>query len=221
MTSKRCASTLSAAAVITGDGDDTLINNGVIEAYVFTNGVGSSTTAIDLGTGNDALTLSDGSSVIGSITLGEGDDSLTLIGVPLVAETGTTAFTLPAGNGVDTLMLVGEGAFAATLTGFEHAFKSEAGTYTLPGLASLDSLTIDLGELALLSAYDFDTNGQYFSYFHTDGDAGLFSIDGTSILDGAISIEKRGNTFVSDDSRYTIVSTTGGVSNAFADITLP
>ena len=46
-------------------------------------------------------------------------------------------------------------------------------------------------------------------------------MNGSVIADGAIDVEKRGDTFISDGSRYSVVDATTGVSNGFGDITLP
>jgi outer membrane autotransporter protein len=213
--------TLSAIAIQTGAGDDILVNNGSIAAYTYRDGNASSAIGVDLGIGNDALTLGDQSEIIGSVDLGLGDDSLTLIGTPVVWDGIDTLFELPGGEGTDSLFLIGDGFYAGLLSSFEIATKSGAGTYVLPQLATLDSLTIDEGTLELGSSYSFAVDGEFYSYLHSEGDSGLLSIIGNSILDGAINIERRGDTFITNGTRYTVVTTTDGVGNSFNDITLP
>ncbi len=214
-------SVLSAIGVQTGDGDDAVTNNGTISAFTYTDSIPATTIAIDLGAGDDTLTLGDGSSTIGTITLGEGDDRLILMGTPVAMEDGSAVFSLPGGAGYDGLLLFGDGSFTAQLIGFEHATKYNPGTYWLPGLAPLSTLTIDGGTLALGSSYDFRPDGAFFTYFDVEGEHGLFDIEGSSVLDGAITVKRRSDGYISDDSRYTLVAASGGVSNAFADITLP
>ena len=214
-------SVLTSIGVQTGDGDDAVTNNGTIAAYTVTDGVATSTIAIDLGAGNDTLTLGDGSSTFGTIVLGEDDDRLILMGTPLEMDDGNAVFSLPGGVGDDRLLLVGDGSFTGQLIEFEHATKYDPGTFWLPGIATLSTLTIDGGTLALGSSYDFSPDGAFFTFFDAEGDHGLFDIDGSSVLNGAMTVERRGGTYISDDSRYTLIATTDGVSNAFADITLP
>jgi hypothetical protein len=212
---------LTAIGIQTGNGDDTVVNNGFVSALIYRDNDATSTTGIDLGEGNDALTLGADSVVVGTVTLGNGDDSLTLIGTPIIRNESGTWLAPQANAGNDSLFLQGAGAFPMMPGSFEHATKSGAGTYSLPGLATLDTLTIDEGILQLGSNYDFGTGSEFSTYFHSEGDSGMLNIIGSSVLDGAIDVEKRGNTYISSGSRYTVVGTTNGVSNGFANITLP
>ena len=59
----------------------------------------------------------------------------------------------------------------------------------MPGLATLDTLTIDEGILQLGSNYDFGTGSEFSTYFHSEGDSGMLSIIGSSVLDGAIDVD--------------------------------
>jgi outer membrane autotransporter protein len=210
----------TATGIETGAGDDVVINNGLVSALTYTNGVATSDTGIDLGAGDDALILGADSEVIGTITLGDDNDSLTLVGTPIVRDASGASIDPQAGAGIDSLVLQGAGAFAGAPDGFERATKAGTGTYALSGLAPLDSLTIEEGVLELGSDYDFAADGEFSTYIHSDGDEGRLLVDGSATLDGAIDIEKRGG-YISDDSRYSVVETTGSVSGMFNDVTLP
>jgi uncharacterized protein YhjY with autotransporter beta-barrel domain len=217
-----CNLSASAVGIQTGDGDDVVTNNGSISAVTFVNGIGSSHIGIDLGLGNDSLTLGGLSSVFGSIDLGEGDDWLTLIGMPTATESGGGIFALQAGTGMDSLLFMGDGYFAGSLVSFESATKSGEGVFSLTQpLATLDTLTIDGGILSLGSDYTFADTGSFSTYIHSDGDEGRLEVIGAVNADGAISIERRGETYIANDTTFTVVSATAGVTNGFTDITLP
>jgi len=213
--------TASATGISTGDGGDTVINHGSVIARVYTGGTPASGIGIDTGAGNDALTLGDGAEVVGTVTLGEGDDTLTLQGTARIHDGNGTIFDLPGGNGTDTLVLAGAGASAGVPTGFEIGVKSGDGTFFLPSLATLDRLTLDEGVLSLGDDYAFAPDGAFSTYLDSDGDRGLLSVAGGVAADGAIAVERRGDTFIADGTRYTVVETTAGVTRAFADVTLP
>ncbi|MDH3806819.1 MAG: autotransporter outer membrane beta-barrel domain-containing protein, partial [Gammaproteobacteria bacterium] len=214
--------TLWAIGIQTGDGDDVVANYGAISAVIFENNVGTSHVGIDLGLGNDALTLGGISSVFGSIDLGDGDDWLTLTGTPTAMETGVGIFELQAGAGMDSLLLLGAGEFTSSLISFENATKSGEGTYSLTQpLATLNSLTIDGGVLSLSSDYTFDGAGFFSTYIHSDGDEGLLDVIGSVFANGAITVERRGESYIADRTSFTIVSATTGVVDEFTDVTLP
>ena len=215
------AELISATGIITGAGNDTVINNGLVSALIYTNNVATSDTGIDLGAGDDALILGADSEVTGAITLGDDDDSLTLMGTPMVRDASGVLINPQAGTGNDSLILQGAGAFAGVPDGFEQATKAGTGTYALSKLATLDSLTIDEGVLQLESDYDFAADGQFSTYVHGADDHGRLLVNGSATLDGAIDVEKRVGTYVSNGTRYSVLETTGSLSNAFADVTLP
>ncbi|HNR22553.1 MAG TPA: hypothetical protein PKL49_05970 [Steroidobacteraceae bacterium] len=213
--------TTRATGITTGDGDDTVINNGSVIARVYAAGMPASGVGIDTGAGNDELTLGDGAEVVGIVTLGEGDDTMTLQGTAQVHDGNGTMFDLSGGDGTDTLVLAGTGASASAPTGFEVGVKTGDGTFFLPALAALDSLTLEEGGLSLGDDYAFAPDSAFSTYIHSDGDRGLLSVAGAAAADGAIAVERRGDTFIADGTRYTVVDTTAGVTGAFTDITLP
>ena len=96
----------STGITFTGDGDDSLTNSGII--------AGSGGTAVDMGKGDDAVTLATSSTITGTINGGSGNgDSITLIG---------------SGNG-----MLGIGQIA----NFETLIKDGAGAWTLTGTGSI------------------------------------------------------------------------------------
>lgn len=213
--------TLAAAGIVTGAGNDIVVNEGLVSATTILGGVVTAGVGIDTGSGNDQLTLGDASEVIGSVSLGDGDDTLTLAGSPLVHDGLLNHTDLPGGPGIDSLVLQGPGTLMSLATGFERALKTGSGTFSLGSLGSLESLEIDGGILALAGDYVFAPDGAYQTYIHSDGDRGQLFVVGDVVADGAIAVERRGDNYISDGTRYTVVEAGGGVSNAFTDVTLP
>jgi len=213
--------TVSATGIQTGDGDDIVINNGTISAMTINGNTMLSGIGIDTGAGNDSITLGDGSIVVGSVGLGNGDDALTLVGTAMVVDGLGQALDISAGAGNDSLFLQGAGSFAGVPLNFEQATKLDDGLFLLPTLATLESLTIDGGTLELGSSYDFSSTGLFSTFIHSDGSFGGFIINGTSMLDGAIDVSRRGGEFIVGGTTYSVINVTGGLSNAFADISLP
>jgi hypothetical protein len=107
----------------TGGGDDTLTNRGIIS--------GSGGTAVDMGEGNDTVTLATGSAISGTINGGNGKDSMTL-----------------TGNG-----LIGAGQ----ITNFETLIKDGAGAWTLTGTGSIGG-DININEGTLIANGDIVMN---------------------------------------------------------------
>ncbi|MGQ0384868.1 MAG: autotransporter outer membrane beta-barrel domain-containing protein, partial [Gammaproteobacteria bacterium] len=212
---------LAAAGIVTGAGNDVVVNEGLVSATTVANGVPTAGIGIDTGAGNDQLTLGDGSEVVGSVTLGDGDDTLTLAGTPSVRDVAFNALDVPGGAHIDTLVLQGAGGFANQTPGFERAIKNLAGTYSLPSLAPLDYLEIDGGVLALGDDYAFPATGLFDTYIHSDGDRGQLLVTGGAVAAGAIDVERRGDDYIADGSRYSVVVASGGVGGGFTDVTLP
>ena len=94
---------ISATGIMTGSGNDLVINNGTVSAQIFNNNNPAPATAITTGAGDDVLTLGDGSVVTGNIDLGLDNDTLHLIGNPEVQN------GLTPGPGMNSLVFEGPG----------------------------------------------------------------------------------------------------------------
>ncbi|MBB5751156.1 calcium-binding protein [Prosthecomicrobium pneumaticum] len=116
-----------------GGGDDELVNSGSIEA------TGGS--AVDMGDGDDLVTLEEGSSVVGTILLGAGDDLLdgaASIG-DIVVEGGANDDRILAGSGDDVLS-GGDGADHIDAGEGDDQLFGDAGEDVLLGGAGDDIL---------------------------------------------------------------------------------
>jgi hypothetical protein len=91
--------TALAHGIVTGAGDDLVVNEGSIEAVVRERDAASLGISIRTGDGNDAVVLGHGSSTIGHVELGDGDDVLGLFGGALLDG------QVRGGPGWDTLTL--------------------------------------------------------------------------------------------------------------------
>ncbi|RDJ22282.1 hypothetical protein DWF00_24015 [Bosea caraganae] len=138
------AETLNNADLLIGGvsmrgGNDTLINSGVIVA---TDGA-----AIDMGDGDDSVTLEEGSSVYGQILLGAGNDQLTAADGDLDVDAGAGNDTVTTGSGDD---LVKGGAGDDVLDGGE-------GDDALQGGDDNDRLVGGLGDDILIGGAGNDS----------------------------------------------------------------
>ncbi|TCR67681.1 calcium-binding protein [Bosea sp. BK604] len=129
-------------------GNDTLINSGAIVA---TDGA-----AIDMGAGNDTVTLEEGSNVYGKILLGTGDDVLTAVDGDLDIDAGAGNDTVTTGSGDD---LVKGGAGDDVIDGGEgdDALQGGDDNDRLIGRAGDDILIGDAGNDVLVGGEDNDT----------------------------------------------------------------
>jgi uncharacterized protein with beta-barrel porin domain len=212
---------ISARGIITNDGDDIVTNNGTIRAETVIAGVRASTSAIDTGAGSDQLFLGDGSITVGSVNLATGDDTLTLAGTPGVVDSTGQRLAIEGSSGFDSLVLDGAGSYEGALLSFEHATKRGAGTYTLPSLADAQQLVIDQGTLRLLTTTQLAASGTFDTFLDTDGGSGILSTAGDAVLGGALTVGKRGEGFISNGTRYRIVTADDAVSGEFGTVDLP
>lgn len=143
-------------------GDDVLANSGFI--------LGSNGVAIDMGDGNDQITLEDGSQVFGEIRLGTGNDTLSAVDVEsdLTIDAGAGNDTVTSGLGDD---LISGGAGDDVIDGSE-------GDDTLKGDAGNDRLLGGLGDDILFGGDGNDTLSGGEGNDTLYGDAGNDTIDG-------------------------------------------
>jgi uncharacterized protein with beta-barrel porin domain len=186
----------SAVGIAGGTGDDTIRNDGTIttttlkgwDALVhdlFNPLVPEAGTAIDAGSGNDTVILSDGSTVKGSVVLGPGDDTLVLRGTPVVNEG-----WIVANDGSDTLVMDGNGVFNQHLSGFTTVIKQGEGTYRLSGLAGGPALEISRGTLELGHTYGFAADRPAAITAYPDGSHGQLLVSGTANLAGTLVVQR-------------------------------
>ena len=212
--------TLEARGIVTGAGNDIVRNDGALAVETIVDNQRTHALGIDTGAGDDELSLGDGSSIIGTVSLGDGDDTLRLRGTPTIANSAGALMNVDAGAGSDTLVLDGAGAYAGTPLSIERAAKFGEGLYTLPTLGGVEQLTTDAGTLHLESGYEFAVDGAFDTVIHTDGRSALFSASGDVALAGTFEVERRGDTFVADGTRFTVVQG-DTISGEFADAQLP
>jgi uncharacterized protein YhjY with autotransporter beta-barrel domain len=180
----------TAIGIMTGDGNDTIINNGSITtANESLEWVGSwihitsqPGTAISSGGGNDTVILTDGSETKGHIDLGDGDDWLTVMGTPLVTGNVTGA------AGTDTLVFEGAGSIGFIPMAFENAIKQGAGTYTMPNLPTMQRIEVNQGTLQINSDYTMANDSTFQAKLNGDASHGQLNVNGTAQLDGTLKV---------------------------------
>ncbi|KRE16519.1 hypothetical protein ASE63_14955 [Bosea sp. Root381] len=162
-------------------GDDTLVNSGTI--------IGLDGIAIDMGDGNDAVTLLEGSNIYGEIRLGAGDDTLTATEVEddLVVDAGSGNDIVRTGSGDD---LVRGGAGDDLLDGGE-------GDDVLQGGEGNDRLIGGLGDDFLFGGAGNDT---------------LVGGEGNDLLDGGEGIDTAD--YSAETSGITVDLSTGKATGA-------
>jgi Ca2+-binding RTX toxin-like protein len=160
--------TLLLAGVAMLGGNDTLINSGTI--------IGTDGVAIDMGAGNDTVTLLEGSQTFGEIRLGTGDDRLTATDVQqdLSVDAGDGNDIVLAGAG-DDLVRGGEG---------DDQLDGGEGDDALQGGNGNDRLIGGLGDDFLLGGAGNDTLIGGAGNDLLDGGDGIDTADYTSDTDG-------------------------------------
>lgn len=201
----------SAIAVLSGSGNDTIVNAGSITATLGAS-VGSGI-GVSAGSGNDTLALLDGSSVRGSVSLNTGNDMLILNG------TATTSAAPSGGNGVDTVVFEGAGSFARALSSFEIAQKTGGDLFAIPVLATMRSIDVQNGVLQTSSNYTFNNGGAFKAFVDGDGTFGQFAIGGATTLGGSVEVTA-GSSFFTDGQSFDVI-TASSVGGAFTSETLP
>ena len=199
--------------IITGSGDDIIINEGTISATMIRNGISSLGMGIHSGAGNDQIFLMNGSETNGHIDLGDGDDRLTLLGTSLVTGDVTGA------AGMDTLVFDGAGSVGFTPMAFENTIKQGAGTYSVASLPTMKRIEIKQGVLQVNNNYQFSNSGLFQTFVSGDGGFGQFKVNGTTDLAGDLSVLKGPGPFL-DGTTYNIIEA-NAVNDAFSNVMLP
>ncbi len=219
-TSEQTAETI-AIAIVTGAGDDTVENLGSISAVVTDGGITTEATAIDLGDGNDQLFLGADSTIVGGVALGLGDDELILTGNPFITNIDGNPLDPFGGDGIDTLSLIDGGSFASVPLEFERAIKTGTGSFALTTLPTMRYVRVEDGELVIAGDYAFAADGLYETVFYSDGHNGQLLVGGSADLAGSIDVERSGDDYIADGTRYGLINATGLVDGAFTDVILP
>jgi hypothetical protein len=124
------------------------------------------TTSYTGGAGVDSVTVSNaGTAITKAIDLGAGDDTLTLTGAPVVAPTAT----LKGGDGTDTISMSGASAealsanstFAGKIEGFEKLYiNDKVAAATTVNMANMDGITyVVSGNSTAVASAAVDENG--------------------------------------------------------------
>ncbi len=181
-------------------GDDVLTNSGVI--------LGSNGVSIDMGDGNDSVTLEEGSQVFGEIRLGAGNDTLTAVDLEsdLNIDAGAGNDTVTSGLGDD---LIRGGAGNDILDGGE-------GDDALQGDAGNDRLLGGLGDDFLFGGDGDDTLVGGEGNDRLDGGAGTDTVDYSGDTDGVtvdLKTGKANGIGVGADTLVGIENVIGGSGN--------
>lgn len=218
----RMTETIDSSGIRTFGGNDIVRNFGTIRSEVVIAGTHYSQFAVETGEGDDTLVLGDGSTVVGYVDLGNGNDTLELQGTPVIRDSQGGAVNVDAGSGTDTLVLRGPGAYNGAPSSIERAVKRDAGTYTLRTLPSMRSVAIEDGTLRLDSSYTFAAAGTYSTFFDVvNGTSGVLSMRNNTTLGGTLEVERRGDIFVANGTRWNLVHADGTMTGNFADVELP
>jgi uncharacterized protein with beta-barrel porin domain len=211
----------TAIGIMTGDGDDTIINSGIIntanQRLEWVGGWIHITSqpgiAINSGSGNDMVILTEGSYTGGSIELGEGDDTLKFIG------TATVTGEINPGVGSNSLIFEGSGNLGYNFQGFENTIKQGPGTFTLASLPTMKRMEIKQGVLQVNNNYQFSNSGFFQTIVNGDASFGQFKVNGTTQLGGDLNVLKGPGPFL-NGTTYNIIEA-NAVNNTFGNVTLP
>lgn len=222
----------------TGNGDDTVINNGTINVSVRATSntsaahVSAGVSAIETGGGNDTITNAgtinatynvNGSTYRGvAISSGAGDDIVRLL------DGSVTNGDIDMGAGNDSLQLQGtptiNGSFvnvSSTVTlSFEAAgsytgalpgvtaIKNGEGTFSLSMLNPMKHIEVNKGTLKLDNDYQLQSDGLFQAKVYGDGSNGQFFVNGDATLDGKMKVV-RGEGAYKDGTTFDVLKTSG------------
>jgi outer membrane autotransporter protein len=205
-----------------GPGDDTLLVEG--DALVTVSAIGATSASgvgIDAGSGDDTVSLLDGSTIIGDVRLGSGPgaapvsgrrDHLSLVGDALLHGDVT---------GSDfRLSLIGAGRYDGVLSGLGELHKSGPGAYRVSQLGAAPRL-LSIGEGTVETGADFTFNdeGEYWVTVNAAGTPVGLRADGAATLAGDLLVE-RSRGYFADGMQFDLVRG-AAVSGSFADEQLP
>lgn len=205
----------TAIAILADAGDDIIVNRGLIDASVTCDhGCTKNVLAIDAGTGDDQVTLVEGSQTNGTVAMQEGVDVLSIDGAANL--TGD----LDGGAGIDTLAVQRTGEITTGILGFERVIKLQPGTFRIADLPTTDYLEVDEGILTLGNTYTMASGGDYLVRINPDGSDNRLNIEtGIASLDGNLHVARSPGLFLDGDT-FDII-TAPSINGGFASEGLP
>ena len=202
-----------AIGILTGGGNDIIVNEGSIETWVSAGAINRYGIAIRSGGGDDSVYLQDGSTLIGDVDLGDGNDSLNLLGI--TASTGN----FYGGNDSDHLLVDGTSVLNGGAFGFERLRLFGTSNFTLSSLESVATMDIVDGTLNVNGSYMLAPTGQFNVNVNGDGSHGQLNVGGTASLDGDLRVTRSDGPY-SAGTTFDII-TASLVSGNFDNTSLP
>ncbi|MBE9604489.1 autotransporter domain-containing protein [Acetobacteraceae bacterium H6797] len=211
-----------------GDYADSITNAGTI--------IGAGGIAIDMGAGNDSLTLTTTSSITGRILGGTGTDTLTLTGTGSASFAGAEEFELlKVTGGIWTLTGAQSYADGTTIenggTAYVNGSLASAVSVLsggrLGGTGSVSSLDIAgtlapghdaIGTLSVTGDAIFRSGAVFEVRTDAAGGSSRLAVSGATTIEGGTVDVKAGTGSYGWQTPYTILTSTGGVSGSFAGV---
>ncbi len=187
---KKAGTTSKTETVIsTGDGNDTVVNAGVINA---TGG-----TAILLGDGDDTLRIEAGSSISGAVSAGAGSDTLELVGAVSYNATAQS---------FENFSKFGPGVSTVTNLSLRFVVTPPL-TFPLPVVSNfLDrNVLVEEGELRFSGLANLTNSARVTTYIYGDGRLGQLSSTSTMTLDGGLTVIANSGAPYIDGAVYDVV----------------
>jgi len=167
---------------------------------------------IDAGAGDDWVTLSGTSRVVGSVLLGSGNDTLELSGTP------TVTGPIDGGGGTNTLRLSGAGYFAVEPASIQRVVKDGPGTFAIPALSARRTFTMLDGTLDVGTLGAMDNTSVFEALIGPDGKHGALRAGNNVVLDGGLTVLRTAGLYRPSRSVILEARTLGG---SFDSVTLP
>ncbi|WP_158043991.1 autotransporter outer membrane beta-barrel domain-containing protein [Skermanella pratensis] len=205
-----------AGITLVGAYDDTVTNSGTIS------GAGTGAVALDLGAGNDTLTIRGGS-LSGAVQGGAGSDLLVF-----AVGNGTTYSDANAFSGFETtridtgtVRLTGSLESTGNMTVAAGAGLGGSATVTTATLANDGTVSPgvgagSIGTLAVTGGFANGSTGTVAVDIDAAGGSDLLQVGGSAVLDGGTLALTAASGVYAQDTAYTVISAAGGVTGRFA-----
>ena len=211
---------------LVGNFNDVITNSGTIS--------GSNGLAIDMGAGNDTLNIRTGSNIVGTIDGGPGTDTVNLAGIGTFGNSvNFELLNVQSGNWTVT----GVQTFAGGATVFGGATLNVpdtlnatvnvlaggrlTGAGTIGGLVNAGTVApgASIGTLNVNGPVTFQAGSTYEVEANAGGQSDRIAATGAAALTGGTVQVLAQNGTYARQTRYTILTATGGVSGTFAGVT--